>query len=464
MEFTANILDPIHDSLPASVWDNPASPRPHLKPQHRKWIIKTVHKVLSDNGYTHIDQWLTLVLTGSLTTYQYGNESDCDVSLFVDAEVFPEWSRAEMIGLMVSHVDGTTLPGTGYPMQCFVVAPGVTKEQLYQPGLRSGYDLENDDWIQPPDRARVHNVEQEMNGFYVYALEQADKMERLLRYEPDKAKIFWHQIHQKRQRDQRAGKGDYSESNIVYKFLANRGLFPDISKATGEYIAKTAEEIEPRDLLKWPDFPPVPESPELQQHADATSWYACPQCGDQDMNWRLNVPTNTVKRHCDVCGHEDIFVTPGGKGDPLEQAYKNSRQQDRVVTKFVYDPLSNHLVVGRTGQEEGEHESHKQLLDHAGINPASAVFGQFDTKGRVETFGRPLIRGFGQHEMSPYESDYRLKQALEEAVPGINHSVFEPPHSDWANAGPPEVTMLGDPPTITPDYAYAGPQEGEWDF
>jgi hypothetical protein len=238
MQVQGNILDPIHPTLPPEVWDHPELDRPKLKPQHRKWIIATVTRVLKDAGYTHIEHWLSLVLTGSLTTYQYGAESDCDVSLFVNAEVFPEWSRAEIIGEMITHIDGTKLPGTNYLMQCFVVPPDVKKENLYQPGLRSGYDLEADDWIEPPDRKRVHNVEQEMNNFYVYALEQADKMERLLRYEPEKAKLLWHQIHKKRQRDQRAGKGDYAESNVVYKFLANRGLFPQIAEATGEYIAK----------------------------------------------------------------------------------------------------------------------------------------------------------------------------------------------------------------------------------
>lgn len=240
MPVQSNILDEIHNELPPEVWDDPAAAKPHLKPQHRKWIRARVHQVLVDGGYTHMDDWLSLVLTGSLTTYQYGSESDCDVSLFVDAEVFPEWSRAEMIGLMTSKMDGTILPGTSFPMQCFVVPPEVKKEDLYKPGLRSGYDLETDEWVEPPDRTRVHDVKREMNNFYAYALEQADKMERLLRYEPDKAVMLWHQIHKKRRRDQLAGKGDYSESNIVYKFLANRGLFPQISDVSGEYIAKTS--------------------------------------------------------------------------------------------------------------------------------------------------------------------------------------------------------------------------------
>jgi death-on-curing protein len=234
---TANILDPVHPELDNRVWDNPGDPEPHLKTEHRTWIWHTVFSVLADHGYDGMDNWLSLVLTGSLTTYQYSEESDCDVSLFVDTKVFPEWSRAEIIGVMISAMDGKRLPGTPHPMQCFVVSKTLTKDDLYKPGLRSGYDINLDQWIVPPDKGRVHDVEREMNEAYTTALEAADKMEMLLRYEPDKAKLYWHQIHKRRQRDQQAGKGDYAPSNITYKMLNNRGLFPQIAEATGEYIA-----------------------------------------------------------------------------------------------------------------------------------------------------------------------------------------------------------------------------------
>lgn len=233
----ANILDPIHDTLDPRVWDDPGSDKPVLKPKHLHWIKKTIYDALEKAGYTDVEKWLHLVLTGSLTTYQYSDESDCDVSLFVDAKALPEWSRAEMIGVMVSNVDGTTLPGTPHPMQDFVVGRGIGPHDLYKKGLRSGYDLDTQTWVEPPDRTRVHDVEAEENGFYAYALQMADKMERLLKYEPEKAVEFWHAIHKRRQRDMSAGKGDFAESNIVYKFLANRGLFPAISEASGEYIA-----------------------------------------------------------------------------------------------------------------------------------------------------------------------------------------------------------------------------------
>lgn len=236
----SNILDPVHPALDDRVWDDAEADEPRLKAKHRNWIQKTVYRALEDAGYEHIDSWLSLVFTGSLTTYQYSEQSDVDISLFVNADHLPEWSRAELIGVMVGKVDGTKLPGTPFPMQCFVVPPEITRQDLYQPGLRSGYDLDADTWIEPPDRNRVHDVRATQQGDYLFAVECADKMEKLLKYEPDRATQYWHQIHKRRQRDQRAGKGDFSQSNIVYKELANRGLFDDISQASGEYIAKTA--------------------------------------------------------------------------------------------------------------------------------------------------------------------------------------------------------------------------------
>lgn len=233
----SNILDPIHPDLDPRVWEHSDGPQPRLRPQHRVWIMQTIHSIFERHGYDSSEEWLRLVFTGSLTTYQYSDESDVDISLFVDTKIFPEWSRAEMIGIMVGEIDGTTLPGTPFPMQCFVVPHDVSPQDLYKPGLRSGYSLNTDSWIVPPDPSRVHDVEKEMNEAYTYALEVADKMERLLRYEPDKAELFWHQIHRRRKRDQRNERGDYAPSNIAYKMLANRGLFPVISELTGEYIA-----------------------------------------------------------------------------------------------------------------------------------------------------------------------------------------------------------------------------------
>lgn len=234
---TANILDAPHSGLDPAVWLDPESPEPILKPELRHWLESTIKAALAKHGYDGMDEWLSLVLTGSLTTYQYSVHSDCDISLWVDAPKFPEWSRGEMIGIMIEEFDDVMLPGTTHPVQAFVVASKkLTKDDLYAPGLRSGYDLQTQRWIEPPDRSRVHDVEHEMNGDYTYALEVADKFESLLRYEPEKAVAYYNMIHKRRMRDQTAGKGDFSQANIVYKMLDNRGIF-DRLKELGVHIA-----------------------------------------------------------------------------------------------------------------------------------------------------------------------------------------------------------------------------------
>lgn len=376
MQVTSNILDPIHSELSPAVFDNPSADKPVLKDQHRKWIRKVVYEVLEDAGYTHIDQWLTLVLTGSLTTYQYDKGSDCDISLFVDAKHFPEWSRAEMIGLMIGKVDGRILPGTHYPMQCFVVPPEVKREDLYQPGLRSGYDLSTSSWIVPPERDRAMNVEKQLPEFYAYALEQADKMESLLRYEPEKATLFWHQIHKRRRDDQKAGKGDYAASNIVYKFLANRGLFEQISAATGEYIAKIATQdffTDANQGLHAPEQPLRPEdvsqSPEHQRVLQAMR----PHYGPFDEHIETSIPDY---RSNSLAKAQSLLGMGGG------------RLLDIAGSTGAWNKALSHLSGGKW--QTDNLDPNQAMIDHfnktpvQGANMVPLAFGEgFEDNGRA---------------------------------------------------------------------------------
>lgn len=232
-----NILDPVRAKLSSRVWDSPGSRRPRLKPELKKWIQETIFKELRRHGYTDPERWCTLVFTGSLTTYQYSDESDLDISLFVDNHRVPDWSRAEMVGICIKHIDGKKYEDLPYPLQCYVVPSTLTREDLYAPGLRSGYELETDKWINPPERGRSRDVKKAQPEDYAYAIEQVDKMQLLLKHEPDKAEMLWDQIHRRRRNDQKAGKGDYAQSNIVYKALANWGLMPQLEALTGEHIA-----------------------------------------------------------------------------------------------------------------------------------------------------------------------------------------------------------------------------------
>lgn len=235
---TANILDTIKDELDPTVFNHPEAIDPDVKPKIVEWVKNKVYKTMTDAGWPDPSKYLRLVLTGSLTTYQYGEESDFDISLWIDVEKLPEYVRADLIALMIEKCDGTIVPGTTHVLQDFVVDVNrYTFEDLYKPGLRSAYDLDNGKWIVLPEKTRSVDVYKAYPAIINYAKMVEDKVRMMLRYDKAALKVYWDFLHHRRFLDQRAGKGDYTESNIVYKWLANQGLFGPISEATGEYLA-----------------------------------------------------------------------------------------------------------------------------------------------------------------------------------------------------------------------------------
>lgn len=234
---TSNILDPIQTTLDPDVFDAPQSPEPKVKRRIVKWVREFVSASLMEAGWPDPSKYLNIILTGSLTTYQWADHSDFDCSLWIDVERFPEWVRADLIALMIEKCDGVVVPGTTHPIQCFVVDPiRNTREDLYQPGLRSAYDLDSSVWIVPPEHREV-DINTLYRGAVAYAKTVTEKMKLLLKYDSYAVKTYWDFLHKQRMREMRAGKGDFSESNIVYKMLSNEGLFPFVAEATGEHIA-----------------------------------------------------------------------------------------------------------------------------------------------------------------------------------------------------------------------------------
>lgn len=235
---TANILDPIKDNLDPDVFNNAEALDPQVKPKIIEFVKKKIYKTMVGAGWPDPSKYLTLILTGSLTTYQWSEQSDFDISLWVDVERFPEWVRADLIAMMIDNCDGTIVPGTTHPMQCFVVDPNKFKpSDLYKPGLRSGYNLDDHKWVVLPEKERSIDVSKRWPEHIAYAKMCVDKMKMMLRYDKYAVKTYWDFLHRQRFLDQRAGKGDYALSNIVYKMLANEGLLDEISEATGQYIA-----------------------------------------------------------------------------------------------------------------------------------------------------------------------------------------------------------------------------------
>jgi 2'-5' RNA ligase len=237
----SNIFDPIQKNLDQKIY-NGITPRPRVV----KFITDEMQKVLTPIlGFDPLE-FMDLYLTGSLTTYQYSETSDCDISVFIKWDMWPTGEdpntiRRKIIPVVMNKLDGSNVPGTEHPIQHFVVPPGTEPHDLYKPGLRSAWSFRDHKWIVPPEKDRVHDISVELPVLYSRAELMADKMETLLQVNPIYAKQFWHQIHRKRTMDQQAGLGDFSEGNIVYKYLLHNGYFDRIRDELGEKISKVTK-------------------------------------------------------------------------------------------------------------------------------------------------------------------------------------------------------------------------------
>lgn len=268
----SNILDPIQDGLDPDVFHRAEDADPDVKASIVSFIRDTVYTILTDAGWPDPKNYLKLILTGSLTTYQWSPESDADISLWIDTERLPDWVRADLIALMIEKAEGKIVPGTTHPLQAFVVNTNKYKEysDLYKPGLRSAYDLDERRWIVLPEKNRSQNVYELWPQYIAYSQQMEDKIRVLLKYNHYALKILWDRLHHKRFRDMQKGLGDFSQSNIVYKWLNNKGLFDQISQATGEHIAKAEDWMKTNpnsrpysELLKRS---PELDSPEFEEY------------------------------------------------------------------------------------------------------------------------------------------------------------------------------------------------------
>lgn len=248
-EVRANIFDEIHDELDQRVF-NGDKPRPLIA----SFIQRKIFSCLRDGFVDDPQKYFTLYLTGSLTTYQYSDASDVDISIFPDWDALvkvtgeddPEQIRRMLILLVTTELDGTDLPGTPHPLQDFVQKVGLHPSDLFKPGVRAAWDFQTHSWFVPPEKNRSHDPIKEFPELFQKAQAIGEKMTILLdHHDYDAAKELYDEVHVKRGMDP----SDYSEGNIEYKWLAHKGLFERLNNEAGMHIAhklaKGSEDTEP---------------------------------------------------------------------------------------------------------------------------------------------------------------------------------------------------------------------------
>jgi len=229
MNKQSNIFDPVEDKLDSKIFRG-TTPRSNVTKFIEKTIIEKFNKAFDFD----VSKYITLYLTGSLTTYQYHDTSDVDISIFVDYNKWPknigaEKIRKQLIQVVLEDINGINVPDTQHPLQLFVMQEDIEPRELFDVGVRSAWNFKKKEWIVKPDKDRVINVVNDTTDVYTKAMRISEQMQMLLEENPSEAKKLYKRLHKKRQKDTKMF-GDFSEGNIIYKFLDYSGQLDQLRR------------------------------------------------------------------------------------------------------------------------------------------------------------------------------------------------------------------------------------------
>ena len=339
----SNIFDPVQTELDQTVFDG-IEP----KQKHVRFVKRLYYRALAKELGLDGEQWADLYLTGSLTTYQWGETSDADHSVFPNYELIynelgldPDETRKRFYSLSVEHLDGTFLPGTTHPLQFFVVPYGRPLEEYFRPGLRSAWNYKTEEWVVPPEKERAKDIATQLPGLYWRTQLMVNKMNDLIDHDPDRARQLWAQVHKKRQLDQQAGFGDFSEGNIVYKGLLHAGVFDRLRNELGIKIVTKTAVIDPEDEY----FSDMGTNPMRDYEYWRTFWIKPEEIFEKD-------------------GQHYVYVIPNPAevqaGDPVTVKWESSQGRQQVDGWLRYVPDIDML-------EEGWKRTPEDISSYSGI-------------------------------------------------------------------------------------------------
>jgi hypothetical protein len=347
----ANIFDPIEPELDQSVFKG-ETPRPMVTKFIKDKFYETFEDLVDDP-----ELYFHLVLTGSLTTYQYSETSDCDITVIPDYDSLsgilhlpPNEVRRQCVRLATRQLDGTYVPGSSHPLQYFVIPDGVDPNEMFKKGIRSGWSFWDESWINPPEKDRAHDIKVELPDLYARAQRVGQKLTTLLDMgDFDGATQMFEMIHAKRNLDEASGLGDFSEGNIVYKYLLHSGVF-DRLKDIGIHIAgrhdfgwvSTPENWElTKDPIKGPSGwrPTMPQSV-IDAYAQRGE---CVQCQNNLIH------NDDGELYCPYCGWEPYPKKIAASHDHPRRVVYNFNHDKIILADEDFDEHvidADHVILG----------------------------------------------------------------------------------------------------------------------
>lgn len=254
----ASILSPVQESLDEMIWSGE-----NLKPEVSEFCFGIVEGYLKnfmaeEEIPVHLRR---VVLIGSITGYQYDNDADLDVNIFLDLDTLAdnlglekELVIYEMRGKL-KEVNGELYPGTSHPVNLFL-----STEEGYPPadGI---YDMMMDEWIKKPGHPgdidpyanlkdaidRAEEIAEKVDAKWGAAQRTKAEIDRYpqskpqiirqyIRYLKSLNRILENVVSERREIFDLAKKQDIdapqtSVPNIIYKYLEIHGLLDHLHEA-----------------------------------------------------------------------------------------------------------------------------------------------------------------------------------------------------------------------------------------
>lgn len=210
----------LKDSLNPKVWENPENPKKATMKSKVKNALEKIAEEFID--YLGDDVFVQdIILTGSLSNYNWSEFSDFDLHVIIDFEEYDENAKLykELFDLK-KFIFNTThdIKIYGYDVELYAQDE---KESHYASGV---YSVMNDEWIKTPKKEKFDLDEKILKEKVLCWTDKIDKAIKTSTLEDDKEIL--EKVKEKLKEYRKSGlekDGELSYENLVFKYLRRSG-------------------------------------------------------------------------------------------------------------------------------------------------------------------------------------------------------------------------------------------------
>ena len=230
----------LKDELNPKIWVNPNSPTTKMVPKVRETLLEIANDFIE---FLEIDMVVSdIVMTGSLSNYNWSNYSDVDIHIIVDFSQFPENVKSlyEELFYLKKSIYGNkqNIKIFGYDVELYVEDESVDKEVKNI----AIYSILHDEWVSSPKKDSVNidkkNITEKAKQWMKIIDGVADNIQD---EDIDTAKSlikkYVNKIRKYRECGLESG-GEYSDENLVFKILRRNGYLEKIKDMKNKLVDK----------------------------------------------------------------------------------------------------------------------------------------------------------------------------------------------------------------------------------